>query len=162
MNRKRKERFTVCELFFLKGVPMSNPKPIHSMKHFFTLIAAAMTFMVSGWSQTNTVVDVIVNSPDHNTLETAVLAAGLEGDLSGTGPFTVFAPTDSAFAAVDSATLAGILADDALLTAVLTYHVHGGEAFAGGLMDQMMVSTLNGRIPLQGIRFVVFVGVHSE
>ena len=115
------------------------------MKHFFTLIAAAMTFMVSGWSQTNTVVDVIVNSPDHNTLETAVLAAGLEGDLSGTGPFTVFAPTDSAFAAVDSATLAGILADDALLTAVLTYHVHGGEALAAGLMDQMMVSTLNGQ-----------------
>ena len=63
------------------------------MKHFFTLIAAAMTFMVSGWSQTNTVVDIIVDSPDHETLEAAVIAADLAGTLSGEGPFTVFAPS---------------------------------------------------------------------
>ena len=113
------------------------------MKQFFTLIAAAMTFMVSGWSQ-NTVVDIIVDSPDHTTLETAVLAAGLEDDLSGEGPFTVFAPTDSAFALIDSAALAGIIADVPTLTAILTYHVHGGNVLAGDLMDGMEVSTLNG------------------
>ena len=59
----------------------------------------------------NTVVDIIVNSPDHTTLETAVLVAGLQTTLSGTGPFTVFAPTDAAFAAVPAATLQALLAD---------------------------------------------------
>ena len=58
-----------------------------------------MTFMVSGWSQ-NTVVDIIVDSPDHTVLETAVATAGLVETLSGEGPFTVFAPTDAAFTAV--------------------------------------------------------------
>ncbi|MFM7813967.1 MAG: fasciclin domain-containing protein, partial [Flavobacteriales bacterium] len=48
-------------------------------------------------AQTTTVVDIIVNSPDHTTLEAAVIAAELADDLSGTGPFTVFAPTDAAF-----------------------------------------------------------------
>ena len=47
-----------------------------------------------------TVVDIIVDSEDHNTLEAAVIAAGLVETLSGDGPFTVFAPTDAAFAAL--------------------------------------------------------------
>ena len=92
----------------------------------------------------NTVVDIIVDSPNHETLEAAVIAADLAGALSEDGPFTVFAPTDDAFAAIDSATLAGILADVPALTAILTLHVHGGNVLAGDLMDQMMVSTLNG------------------
>ena len=89
-------------------------------------------------------VDIIVDSPDHETLEAAVIAADLAGALSEDGPFTVFAPTDDAFAAIDSATLAGILADVHTLTAILTLHVHGGNVLAGDLMDQMMVPTLNG------------------
>ena len=68
------------------------------MKRFFTLIAAAMTFMASGWSQ-NTVVDIVVNSDDHTLLELAVLEADLAGTLSGPGPFTLFAPTDAAITA---------------------------------------------------------------
>jgi len=91
------------------------------------------------------VVDVIVNSPDHNTLETAVLAAGLEGALSGPGPFTVFAPTDAAFAALDGATLEAALADpQGLLTTVLTYHVMNGVADTGNLSDGLRLSTLQG------------------
>lgn len=93
-----------------------------------------------------TVVDVVVNSPDHNTLETAVLAAGLQGALSGPGPFTLFAPTDAAFAALDPAVLNAALADpQGLLTQVLTYHAVNGVASAGRLFDGQKMSTLLGQ-----------------
>jgi len=122
----------------------SNPKPlIILMKHFFTLVTAAMTFMVSGWSQT-TVVDIVVESEDHTTLETAVVAAGLVETLSGEGPFTVFAPTDAAFANLPEGTLDAVLADNDLLTSILTYHVVGSTALSTDLSDGMMVATLNG------------------
>ena len=93
-----------------------------------------------------TVVDVIVNSADHNTLETAVLAAGLETALSGPGPFTIFAPTDAAFAALDPALLNAALADpQGLLTTVLTYHAVSGVADSGGLFDGQRMGTLAGQ-----------------
>ena len=115
------------------------------MKRFFTLIAAAMTFMVSGWSQ-NTVVDIIVDSPDHTVLETAVATAGLVETLSGEGPFTVFAPTDAAFTALLE-TL-GASAEDLLslaeLTQILTYHVAGVNALSTDLTDGP-VTTVNGQ-----------------
>jgi uncharacterized surface protein with fasciclin (FAS1) repeats len=116
------------------------------MKRLFTLIAAAMTFMVSGWSQ-NTVVDIIVDSPDHEILETAVVTAGLVETLSGEGPFTVFAPTDAAFTALFDAL--GVTADDVLalaeLTQILTYHVAGANALSTDLTDGQMVTTVNGQ-----------------
>jgi uncharacterized surface protein with fasciclin (FAS1) repeats len=56
-----------------------------------------------------TVVDIIVNSDVHNTLEAAVIAAELADDLSGEGPFTVFAPTDDAFAALPEGTVEALL-----------------------------------------------------
>merc|ERR1711879_638306 len=92
----------------------------------------------------NTVVDIIVNSPDHTILETAVIAADLAGALSGTGPFTVFAPTDAAFNNLPAGTLAAVLADSVLLNQILTHHVYAGEANASSLFDGMMVPTLNG------------------
>ena len=91
-----------------------------------------------------TAVDIIVNSPDHNTLETAVVAAGLVETLSGDGPFTVFAPTDAAFAALPAGTVAALLADIPALTNILTYHVVGAEAFSSDLTDGQMVMTLQG------------------
>jgi len=95
---------------------------------------------------TRTVVDIIVESPDHNTLETAVLAAELQGTLSGDGPFTVFAPTDDAFAALDPATLQAALDDPSgLLTQVLTYHVLGGDIRSTDLTDGQVVTTVNGK-----------------
>lgn len=99
-----------------------------------------------------TVVDIIVNSPEHTTLETAVIAAGLAGTLSGTGPFTVFAPTDAAFAAVPSSTLNALLADpNGLLTDVLLHHVVGAAAFSGDLSNGQQVTTLFGDNLLIGI-----------
>ena len=90
-----------------------------------------------------TVVDVIVNSADHNTLETAVLAAGLEDVLSGPGPFTVFAPTDDAFSQVDPATLQALLGDpQGALTDVLTYHVVGGVALSQNITDGQQVGSV--------------------
>jgi len=93
---------------------------------------------------TTTVVDIIVNSEDHTTLETAVVAAGLVETLSGEGPFTVFAPTDAAFANLPEGTLDAVLADTDLLTAILTYHVVGSTALSTDLSDGMTVTTLNG------------------
>ena len=91
-----------------------------------------------------TVVDIIVNSPDHTTLEAAVIAAGLADDLSGTGPFTVFAPTDAAFNALPAGTVAALLNDIPALTNILTYHVVGAEAFSTDLTDGQMIMTLQG------------------
>ena len=96
-------------------------------------------------SVSNTVVDVIVGSPDHTTLEAAVIAAGLAGTLSGDGPFTVFAPTDAAFALLPEGTVADLLADPTgALTSTLTHHVFGGTALSTDLSDGMMVTTLAG------------------
>ena len=95
---------------------------------------------------TNTVVDVIVNSPDHELLEAAVLAADLAGALSAEGPFTVFAPTDDAIGALVAAL--EITAEDLLalenLGEILTYHVVAGEALSSSLMDGQMIATLLG------------------
>ena len=76
-----------------------------------------------------TVVDIIVNSENHNTLETAVMSQGLVDALSGEGPFTVFAPTDDAFDALPEGTLDAVLADANLLTSILTHHVAEGSVF---------------------------------
>ena len=115
------------------------------MKRFFTLIAAAMTFMASGWSQ-NTVVDIVVNSDDHTLLELAVLEADLAGTLSGPGPFTLFAPTDAAITAL-ATTLetdaAGILALPNLAD-ILTYHVVADSVVSGDLMEGATATTIFG------------------
>ncbi|MFZ1336533.1 MAG: fasciclin domain-containing protein, partial [Saprospiraceae bacterium] len=105
-----------------------------------------MLFMSSlSLLQSQTVVDIIVNSPDHNTLEAAVIAAGLADALSGDGPFTVFAPTDAAFDALPAGTVAALLNDIPTLTAILTYHVVGAKALSTDLSDGQVITTLNGK-----------------
>ena len=76
-----------------------------------------------------------VNSKDHTTLVAAVKAAGLVDTLSGAGPFTVFAPTNEAFAKLPKGTVDGLLKPDAkpMLTKVLTYHVVAGKMNAADL-----------------------------
>jgi uncharacterized surface protein with fasciclin (FAS1) repeats len=75
-------------------------------------------------------VDVAVKAGSFKTLVAAVQAAGLVDTLKGPGPFTVFAPTDEAFAKVPKATLDALLKDKAALTKVLTYHVVSGKVMA--------------------------------
>ena len=92
------------------------------MKLKILLLTLLLGFLT--YAKAQSVVDIVVNSPDHNTLETAVLAAGLQGVLSGEGPFTVFAPTDEAFAALPEGTIEALLADpQGILTDFLLYHV---------------------------------------
>lgn len=93
----------------------------------------------------NTVVDIIVNSDVHTSLEAAVIAAQLVNALSGDGPFTVFAPTDDAFAALGQATIDALFADPtAALASILQYHVVNGKVMAGDLSDGQIVEMLEG------------------
>ncbi len=93
-----------------------------------------------------TVVDIVVNSPVHETLEAAVIAAGLADDLSGAGPFTVFAPTDDAFDALPAGTLETLLANPTGdLADILLYHVVGGKAMSTGLSNGQTITTLLGK-----------------
>jgi uncharacterized surface protein with fasciclin (FAS1) repeats len=83
------------------------------------------------------IVENAVNSPIHTTLVAAVTAAGLADTLSGPGPFTVFAPTNDAFAALPAGTVETLLqpANRSTLQAVLTYHVVPGRVTAGELVQ---------------------------
>ena len=95
--------------------------------------------------ESTTVVDVVVNSENHTTLEAAVVAAGLVETLSGDGPFTVFAPTDAAFALLPEGLVAQLLEDPTGdLTTILTHHVHSGNVLSTDLSNGMMVPTLAG------------------
>ena len=107
-----------------------------------------------------TVVDIVVNSPAHNILEAAVVAAGLVDALSGEGPFTVFAPTDAAFAALPAGLIDELLADPTgALTDILTYHVvAGAAAMSTDLTDGQTIATLQGEevtISIDGMMVMV-------
>ena len=93
------------------------------------LIASALTLAALG-AQAKDIVDTAVAAGNFKTLATALTAAGLIDTLKGKGPFTVFAPTDAAFAKIPKADLDKLLADKAKLTAVLTYHVVPGKVMA--------------------------------
>ena len=80
--------------------------------------------------QAKDIVDTAVSAGTFKTLAAALTAAGLIDTLKGKGPFTVFAPTDEAFAKIPKAQLDALLADKAKLTAVLTYHVVPGKVLA--------------------------------
>lgn len=95
-----------------------------------TLIAAVLTLGAVLTVQAKDIVDTAVGAGNFNTLATALKAAGLIDTLKGKGPFTVFAPTDAAFAKIPKADLDALLKDKAKLTAVLTYHVVPGKVMA--------------------------------
>lgn len=92
------------------------------------------------------IVDNAAGSADHTTLVAAVKAAGLVETLKGTGPFTVFAPTNEAFAKLPKGTVEGLLKPEkkADLTKVLTYHVVAGAVKAADLKDGQKLKTLEG------------------
>ena len=92
-----------------------------------------------------TIVVVASSNPDFKTLVTAVIKAGLVKTLSGPGPFTVFAPTNAAFAAIPADQLNAILADKEQLTKILTYHVVPGKVMAADLQPEQMVKTVEGQ-----------------
>jgi uncharacterized surface protein with fasciclin (FAS1) repeats len=103
------------------------------------LFAAAALAAASSLASAADIVDTAVSAGQFNTLVKAVQAAGLVDTLKGKGPFTVFAPTNAAFAKLPKSTLTAVGNDPALLKKVLTYHVVKGKAPAA------TVVTLNGK-----------------
>lgn len=91
------------------------------------------------------IVDTAVAAEQFKTLVTAVKAAGLVGTLKGEGPFTVFAPTDEAFAKIPKDVLEGLLKDKEKLTAVLTYHVVPGKVMAKDVVKLNSAKTAQGQ-----------------
>ncbi|MFN4033156.1 MAG: fasciclin domain-containing protein [Fimbriimonadales bacterium] len=92
-----------------------------------------------------TIVDIAVQAGSFNTLVQAVQAAGLVETLSGEGPFTVFAPTDEAFAQIPQDTLQAVLANKEQLTAILTYHVVPGKLMAADVVRSSQLQTVQGQ-----------------
>ena len=93
------------------------------------------------------IVDTAISAGSFNTLVAAVQAAGLEDTLRSEGPFTVFAPTDEAFAALPEGTVEDLLKPENIdtLISILTYHVIPGKVMSGDIAGQMlMVETVQG------------------
>ncbi len=105
-----------------------------------TAIAVSSTFAMAS----KDIVDTAVGAGNFKTLVTAVQAAGLVETLKGKGPFTVFAPTDEAFAKIPKADLDALLKDKAKLSAVLTYHVVPASVMAKDVKAGE-VKTVNGK-----------------
>jgi uncharacterized surface protein with fasciclin (FAS1) repeats len=103
------------------------------------------TSSTTAMKTSDTIVDVASGNPDFSTLVTAVTKADLASTLSGKGPFTVFAPTNAAFAKVPADQLNALLADEAQLTKVLTYHVVPGKVLAADLKPTQQVKTVEGQ-----------------
>ncbi len=108
--------------------------------------AALMAGPAFADSHSKDIVDTAVNAGSFTTLVAAVEAAGLVDTLKGDGPFTVFAPTDDAFAALPEGTVADLLKPENKdqLVAVLTYHVVPGKVMSGDLSNDMMATTVQG------------------
>ena len=113
-----------------------------------TILAATATVALTGAAfaggHSKDIVDTAVAAGSFTTLVAAVEAAGLVETLKGEGPFTVFAPTDEAFAALPEGTVEGLLADPAALAKVLTFHVVPGKVMSTDLSNGMMAATVEG------------------
>ena len=95
-------------------------------------------------SQSNSVYDIVTNSSDHTTLKAAIDACSLDGTLSGSGPFTLFAPTDAAFNLLPAGTVTALLNDIPQLTDILLHHVVGDSVMSTMLSNNQVVTTLLG------------------
>jgi len=93
------------------------------------------------------IVEIASGNEDFSTLVAAVVAAGLAETLSGTGPFTVFAPTNAAFANLPAGTVEELLKPEnkAKLASILTYHVVAGKVMSTDLSDGQKAATVNGQ-----------------
>jgi len=106
----------------------------------FSMLALTPTSFAADQS----IVDIAVSDPNFSTLVTALTEADLVGILQGTGPFTVFAPTNDAFAALPLGILQYLLSDVDALSEVLTYHVVSGKALSTDLTDNQVLTSILG------------------
>jgi uncharacterized surface protein with fasciclin (FAS1) repeats len=120
------------------------------------VLSVLMAGATGGDAQTQRdIVDTAVAAGSFKTLVKAVQEAGLVETLKGPGPFTVFAPTDEAFAKLPAGTVDALLKDKQKLTAILTYHVVPGRVLAADLKNKKSAKTVNG----QEIRIAVRDGM---
>ena len=112
------------------------------MKKTLSLIAFLAVSSVA--ASAADIVDTAVSAGSFNTLVAAVKAAGLVDTLKGAGPFTVFAPTDEAFAKLPAGTVEGLLKDPEKLKAILTYHVVAGKVMASDVVKMKSAKTVQG------------------
>ena len=110
-------------------------------------LAALLTAQVQAQDTPKDIVDTAVAAGSFNTLVAAVQAAGLVETLKGEGPFTVFAPTDAAFAKLPEGTLEELLKPEnkAKLQAILTYHVVAGRVMASDVVGMKSAGTVQGQ-----------------
>lgn len=106
---------------------------------------AGNTTMKAANTKTADIVDTAVAAGSFKTLVAAVQAAGLADTLKGTGPFTVFAPTDEAFAKLPPGTVDALLKDKEKLKAILTYHVVAGKVTAADVVKLKSAKTVQGQ-----------------
>jgi uncharacterized surface protein with fasciclin (FAS1) repeats len=109
------------------------------------ILALTATPLVASDSQQKDIVDTAVAAGSFTTLVKALQAAGLVETLKGAGPFTVFAPTDEAFAKLPAGTLEGLLKDKAKLASILTYHVVPGKVMASDVVKLDSAKTVQGQ-----------------
>jgi uncharacterized surface protein with fasciclin (FAS1) repeats len=119
-------------------------------RHLRTLAAVSAAVCIAALPATageakKDIVDTAVAAGNFKTLATALQAAGLVDTLKGKGPFTVFAPTDEAFAKLPAGALDSLLKDKARLTAVLTYHVVPGKVMAADVTKIKEAKTVQGQ-----------------
>jgi uncharacterized surface protein with fasciclin (FAS1) repeats len=107
-------------------------------------VAIATPAFAGNHGDSKDIVDTAVAAGSFKTLATALQAAGLVETLKGPGPFTVFAPTDEAFAKIPKADLDALIADKAKLTKVLTYHVVPGKVTAAEVVKLKDAKTVEG------------------
>ncbi len=116
------------------------------MKTILSLfVSLFMTAAIAQTRLSTDIIDTAVGAGEFKTLATALTAANLVETLKGPGPFTVFAPTDSAFAKLPPGTIEALLNNIPLLTKILTYHVVAGEYSAEELIQTRRVKTVQGQ-----------------
>ncbi len=111
----------------------------------FVGVAIAGHHEKAGQSDKNDIVDTAISAGKFNTLVKAVQAADLVDTLKGDGPYTVFAPTDEAFAKIPEADLNNLLANKEMLKQVLTYHVVPGKVMASEVSNLSSAETVQGQ-----------------
>ena len=107
-------------------------------------LATAAPIAADEHKKTEDIVDTAVAAGSFTTLAAALEATGLVETLKGDGPFTVFAPTDDAFAKLPDGTVEALLQDTEKLSAILTYHVVSGQVDASQVVDLTSAETVNG------------------
>jgi uncharacterized surface protein with fasciclin (FAS1) repeats len=122
-------------------------------------VLALVPASVAGQMDEKDIVETAVEAGSFTTLVAALEAADLVSVLQGEGPFTVFAPTDEAFAKLPAGTVEGLLADKEALIKVLTYHVVSGKVMSDAVVNISSAETVAGiEAPVEVRMGDVFVG----